>query len=182
MKEEDELEVLVAYKSKSGFTKKYANWIAEELFADVYEASKVTPELLKKYDTLIYGGGLYASSINGLGIVKRNMDILDGKNIVVFATGASPSRSEVVDDVRDKNFSPEEQKNINFFYFRGGFDYDRLTSFDKFIMTLMKWSLKIKQKRTPDEEGMLAAYETPMDFTNKSNVEKLTDFVKANFK
>ena len=182
MQEVGELEVLVAYKSKSGFTKKYANWIAEELFADVYEASNVTPEMLKKYDTIIYGGGIYAASINGLDIVKKNMDILDGKNIVVFATGASPSREEVVSQVRDKNFSLEEQKNIEFFYFQGGFDYDKLTLFDKFIMTLMKWSLKIKQRRTPDEEGMLAAYETPVDFTKKSNVERLTAFVKANFK
>ncbi|KDR95116.1 Protoporphyrinogen IX oxidase, menaquinone-dependent (flavodoxin domain) [Peptoclostridium litorale DSM 5388] len=172
------MEVLVVYKSKSGFTKKYANWIAEELFADVYEVSKVTPKMLKKYDTLIYGGGIYAASINGLDVVKRNMNILNGKNIVVFATGVSPPREEVVEDVKNKNFSHEEQKNIEFFYFRGGFDYDKLNFLDKFIMTLMKWSLKRKKSRTSDEEGMLAAYESPVDFTKKSNVDKLTEFVK----
>ena len=48
----------VIYKSKYGSTKKYAEWIGEELECDVLETGSVSADTLKKYDTIIYGGGL----------------------------------------------------------------------------------------------------------------------------
>ena len=54
---------IIVYKSKYGSTKKYAEWIAEETGYDCVECGKVKTESIKEYDTLIFGGGLYASGI-----------------------------------------------------------------------------------------------------------------------
>ena len=35
------LRTVVIYRSTSGFTKRYAEWIAEELKADLFEARKI---------------------------------------------------------------------------------------------------------------------------------------------
>lgn len=104
------MKTVVIYKSKTGFTKKYAEWIAEELSADIFNASKVNVNTLNKYDTIIYGGSLYAVGIIGVGLIKKNINKLKDKRLVVFATGASPLRDNVINEVINKNFTVDEQK------------------------------------------------------------------------
>lgn len=175
------MKTVIIYKSKTGFVKKYAEWIAEELAADIFEASKITAGILTDYDTVIYGGGLYAVGINGVKLITKNLDKLKGKKIIVFATGASPSREEVISEVRDKNFTCEQQKYIRFFYLRGGFDYSKLKFFNKVLMTLMKWIIKKKRETelTPDERGLLAAFDKPVDFTRKQNIEEIISYANS---
>ena len=140
------MKTIVIYKSKTGFTRKYAEWIAEDLSADTFDISKVTINILTAYDTIIYGGSLYAVGIIGVKLITQNIDKLKDKKIVVFATGASPSREDGINEVIDKNFTQEQQKYIKFFYLRGGFNYSKLNLFDKFLMTLLKWKIKNKKQ------------------------------------
>lgn len=173
---------VVVYRSKSGFAKQYAQWIAEELKADIFEAQDVSAEMLKAYDKIVYGGGLYAVGINGLKLITHNLDQLKGKKIAVFATGATPPRKEDIEKVRDMNFTPLQQKQIGFFYLRGGFDYSKLTLADKVLMNMLKLRIRIK-KRTgqleADETGMLAAYDKPVGFTRKKNTEELIAYINS---
>ena len=127
---------------------------------------------------MIYGGGLYAAGINGVKLITQNFSRLKGKKLIVFATGATPVREETTAEIRNKNISGEQQKHIQFFYLRGGFDYSKLTAFDKVLMTLLKWNLKRKKELTLDEKGMLAAYSTPVDFTKKKYIAELISSVK----
>lgn len=172
------MKTVVVYKSKTGYVKKYAEWIAEELSADLFEGSQITSDMLMTYDTIIYGGGLYAVGINGVKWITQNFEKLKGKKVVVFASGASTSSEKAVSEVRNKNFTSEQQKFIGFFYLRGGFDYSKLKPFDKVLMTLLKWKLKRKTDLAPDERGMLAAYTTPVDFTRKKNIDELISYVR----
>lgn len=167
------MKTVVIFKSKTGFAKKYAEWIAEELDADIFESTKIDISDLQKYDAIIYGGSLYAVGINGVKLITRNLDKLKNKKVIVFATGASPAREEVINEVKNKNFSIEEQEYISFFYMRGGFDFSRLKTIDKILMTVLKWKIKRKKEMTPDEIGMLAIYDKPTDYTSKKNIEAL---------
>jgi len=169
----------VIYKSKTGFSKKYAEWIAEELSADILEASKANVDMFSNYDTVIYGGGLYAVGINGVDLIKKNINKLKGKKVIVFATGASPGREEEISEVKNKNFTTEDQKHIRFFYLRGGFDYSKLKAIDKIMMKLLKWKIKSKKKITPDERGMLSAYDKSVDFTQRKNIKDLISYVSS---
>lgn len=175
------MKAVIIYKSKTGFVKKYAEWIAEDLLADIFEVSKVNLNMLTKYDTVIYGGSLYAVGINGVKFITKNIDKLMGKRIVVFASGASPSSEEVIKEVITHNFTSDQQKHIKFFYLRGGFNYNKLPPFDKVLMTLLKWKIKTKKKKelTSDEIGMLEAYDKPADFTRKSNIEEIVSYVNS---
>lgn len=173
------MKTAVIYKSKTGFVKKYAEWIAKELSADIFEVSKVSINILITYDNVIYGGSLHAVGINGIKLITKNLDKLKDKKVVVFATGASPFREEAINEVRNKNFTFEQQKNIKFFYLRGGFDYSKLGPFDKMLMTLLKWKLKSKKELTPDERGMVFAYDKPVDFTKKRNIDEIISYVTS---
>lgn len=171
------MKTLVIYKSKSGFTKKYAEWIAEVLSADIFPISKIKGKELENYDAVVYGGGLYIIGINGIKFLKKNFDRLKGKKLVVFATGLSPVRDNVLKEVGDRNFTYEQQKYLRFFYLRGGFDFNKLRFIDKILMTLLKIKLNIKKELEPDEKGMLAAYDKPVDFTRQKNIDEIVNYM-----
>jgi len=177
------VKALVIYWSKTGFTEKHAKWIAEELNADLISGKKVEEDMLNEYDMLVFGGSLHAVGINGAQFIKKNIDIIKDKKTAIFATGASPGRKEVIEEVKAKNFSREELSSFRFFYLRGGFDFNRLSFKDKMLMRLMKWKLnkkkKSSEKLTEDEQGMLDAFDNPVDFTDQNNIQELIDYLKS---
>ena len=173
------MKTVVVYKSISGFTKKYAEWIAQELEADLLGVKKIDIKILLKYDNIIYGGSLHAVGISGINIIKNNLNKLRDKNIIIFTTGASSPKESTISEIRNSNFSVEEQKQIQFYYFRGGFDFNKLNFINKILMTLFKWIIKLKRDKTSDEKGMLAAYSKPVDFTKKENIKELLEYVRS---
>lgn len=171
------MKTLVVYRSVTGYTRQIAQWIASDLHADVAAADTVGPARLRDYDCVVFGGRLHAVGIDGLSLIKRNWAQLKDKRVLVFATGASPARSEVLEEVKKKNLTKEQQARIQLFYFRGGFDYARLPLGDKLLMNLLKYKLLRKQRRgtklDPDETGMLNLYERATDFTRKEAIRPL---------
>lgn len=175
------MKIIVVYKTVSGFTKKYAEWITEEFKCDIYSVENVNIDKLLEYDMIIYGGSLHAVGISGVNIIKKNLDKLKNKRLIVFTTGASPLKNGIIDEVKNANFSEKEQEQIKFYYLRGGFDFDKLNFINKVLMTFMKWKIKLtkKEKRTDDEKGMLSAFDKPKDFTKKERLKDLFDYVSS---
>ena len=136
------MKTVVIYKSKTGFTKKYAKLIAEDLSADIFEVSDVNIHNLTTYDNIIYGESLHAIGIIGVKLITQNIKKFKDKKVVAFATGASPSSNNVINEVIDKNFTSEQQKYIKFFYLRGGFNYSKLNFLDKILMSLLKFKIE----------------------------------------
>ncbi|MDA3886244.1 MAG: flavodoxin [Candidatus Delongbacteria bacterium] len=166
---------MVIYKSRSGFVKKYAEWISEELSADLKDYSQVSINDLSKYKTIIYGGGIYVSGINGIKLIMDNLDKLEEKKIIIFATGASTGKPEDIDNIKRKNFTYDQLKIIKFFYLRGGFDFKKLKFPYTVVMRLMKWKLRRQELLTADEQGMLDSFDEPTDFTSKENIKELIE-------
>jgi len=175
------MKTVVIYKTTSGFTKRYSDWIAEGLKADIFPHSGTTLEKLLGYDLIIYGGSLHATGVSGVDLIKKNLPKLLGKNIIVFATGASPYSKRVEEEVRDRNFTAEEQKRLRFFYLRGGYDHSKLDLKNRLLMDLLRFKILMrpKGKRTPDEVGMLAAFKHPMDAARKENLKALLEYARS---
>ncbi|MDF2486458.1 MAG: flavodoxin [Herbinix sp.] len=164
---------VVVYRSKTGFTKNYACWLAKRFNCTLLEGSKVSGKELSDYDTIIYGGGLYASGISGIKLITKNFEQLKDKRIIVFAVGASPSHKGIAEELLNTNIPREQQDKIEFFYLRGGFDYTRLSPFYRVLMQLKKIQLKKVKKPDADTKGMLASYDHPLDFTNEKHLEPI---------
>ena len=171
------MNAIVIYKSKSGFAKKYADMIGKELSVPIKSLGNIKPDDLTEYDTIIYGGGLYISGINGLKTLMKDYVDFNEKRIVVFACGATPNRKRDIDAVIDVNLTKLQQEHIKVFYMRGGFDFSKLGFVDKILMSLLKLKIKSKKNPTPDEMGMLASYSKPMDFTKEANIRELIEYL-----
>lgn len=172
---------IILYKSKTGFTEKYANWLAQELECPRINLNNFEEKDLSPYDSIIYAGGLYAVGINGLDNILKSFKKYKNKKLIVIGIGVTPPRSEDIKSIVENNFNEKEQKEIKFFYLRGGFDYNKLSGFDKVLMTLLKWKILLKRKKTADERGMLNAYEKPLDFSEKENLKEIVEFFNKNY-
>ena len=68
------MKTIVIYNSQTGFTKRYAEWIAQESGADCFELSTAKKKNLDEYDAIIYGGWACAGSISKIGWFKGNIN------------------------------------------------------------------------------------------------------------
>ena len=54
---------IILYQSKYGATQKYAQWLSEETGFPCIETKRAQISDVRQYDTIILGGGIYASEI-----------------------------------------------------------------------------------------------------------------------
>ena len=91
---------LIVYSSPYGTTKKYAEWIAEELNGDIYLINNFNQNILNNYDTIIIGSGLYAGKIKGIDIIIKNYETIKTKKLLIFTCGlADYSKTEHKDAI-----------------------------------------------------------------------------------
>jgi menaquinone-dependent protoporphyrinogen IX oxidase len=172
---------VVVYKSKYGHTEKYAEWIANELDADLFNYKEIKIEKLVAYDTIIFGGGLYASGFNGISLLTRNFGALKDENLVIFTVGlASTDDKEIFRPIIEKNFTEEMRKKMQFFHLRGGIDYKNLSLLHKMMMAMLK---RVVAKKKPedlseDDKMMLATYGDKVDLSDIKTIEPLVSYVK----
>ena len=173
--------IVVVYESKYGSTKKYAQWISEEMKADLFEKSEISSSKLKEYDTIVYGGGLYASGIAGVSMITRNYEILKDKRIIVYTVGvASTDRKEVFIPIIEKNFSKEMEGNITFFHLRGSLDFKKLGLVHKSMMAMLKVVIlkKNANELSDDDKQLLETYGGKVDFVDKNTLGPLFLFLR----
>nr|WP_300093802.1 flavodoxin domain-containing protein [Sedimentibacter sp.] len=172
--------VAVIFKTKYGHTKKYAEWISQELKCDLFEQSEVSAEKMLEYDTLVYGGGLYASGILGIELITKNFSSLKDKILIVFTVGlADPEIKSQFEPIIQKNFTDEMQKSINIFHLRGGINYKELGIVHKAMMAALKSSVKKKDELTDEDRLMLETYGDQVEFSDKKTIEPLISFVRS---
>lgn len=166
---------LIIYKSKTGYTEKYAKWIASETDSEIFRLKDVDIDIVKDYDIVVYCGGIYAGGILGFSFIKKNFKKLENKKIIVVAVGATIKKEDAVKEVKNKNLLPEMENQIEFFLLRGGLNYKKMNFFDKVLMFLLLQSKKIKSKNKLDEEskGLIANYGKTVDFTDKKSIKPI---------
>ena len=178
IREETEMKkVLLVYKSNTGFTKKYTQWIQEELNCTTMELKNAHASEIMKYDIIIYGGGMHANKINGIKFIKDNLELLKDKHLIVFATGATPASA--IDEV--KGFERENipsGSNIPFFYFQSGMNYRDMTMSDKMMMTCLKLALKFKKDKDSAEQGTMNAIRDSYDHSKPVSIKPLVQYVQ----
>lgn len=170
----------VIYKTKYGSTRRYAEWISEALNCDLFESSKFNIDKLADYDTIIYGGGLYASGINGIDFITKNFNKLKNKKLIVFTVGlADPNIKSQFTPIINKNFTEEMLERMKIFHLRGGIDYKRLGLIHKSMMAMLKRMVKSKKEEelTDEDRMMIETYGEVVDFTEKASIEPILAFV-----
>ena len=145
------MKAIVTYNSKTGFTQKYAEWIAEALNCKALSAAEL--KNVSEYDLVIHGGWIMGGMISGFENIKK----LNPHKLVAFGVGFTKDDNYVA-TVKETNHTGD----IPTCYFQGGMNPSKMGFFGKFIV-------KKKKKNKPTYE----------DLTNREAIQALVDYVKG---
>lgn len=171
---------VILYQSKYGATKKYADWLSEKTGFCCIETKKAKADKIADYDVIVLGGGIYASGIAGISFLKKNIDALKGKKIVVFCCGASPYEEKAFQEIVRYNMK-DKLSSVPCFYCRGAWDMDSMTFKDRTLCNMLR---KVVSKKDPDEyeiweKALMAADDKKCDWTDKEYLNPILDFINS---
>ena len=174
------MKTIVIYKTKYGSTKTYAEWIAEELGCDAVDVKSVKIDDLLCYDTIIYGGGLYAEVINGVSIITKNIEKLKDKKIIIYTTGITPA--DVTDyyngEVLERNFKNGVPENIKIFNFLGKMILDELTPVHRAALVSLKKIMSAKKNPSDMVKLLIDLCDADGDFSDRNSIAPLVEYAK----
>ncbi len=172
------MKTIVIYKTKYGSTKAYAEWIAEALDCCAVDAKTVKSADLAEYDTIIYGGGLYAEVINGVTLITKNIEKLRDKKIIVFTTGITPMDCRDYYDtyVIEKNFKTGVPENIKLFNYPGKMVTNELSLVHRTALKTLKKIMSDKENPTEMEKLLVELCDADGDFSDKTLINELVEY------
>ena len=170
---------IVVYKSKTGFTKRYAEWIVEELKCDISPYENISREMIAEYDVVIYGSRIHAGRVDGLKKIKELVEKADRPKLMVFATGGTPSAVEdAIRGIWKASFSEEELQKTPHFYMQSGLNYEKMGRGDRLIMKTLARVLNRKKDKTSDEVGCEQAIGDSYDISSRKHIFPLVQCVQ----
>ena len=172
------MKTIVIYNSQTGFTKRYARWIAEAAGADCLELSAAKRRSLESYDAIVFGGWACAGSIKKLGWFKENIEKWADKKLIAFCVGASPIDNPEVEQSLKQNFKEPELKKVNIFYCPGGLNYEKMPASSRLMMKMFIKMLKAKKDKTEAEREMIKMISASYDISDKKYVEPILQYLK----
>lgn len=172
---------IILYQSKYGSTKRYAQWLQEITGFDLIETKKADIKKVMNYNMIILGGGVYASGILGFSFIKKNIDTLKNKKIVVFCVGASPYDEKAYNQVKEMHFK-NKLKDIPLFYCRGAWDMENMSMIDR---NLCKMLQKAVSRQNPDtyepwQKALMCVGKDKCDWTDKEYLNPLIKYIEEN--
>lgn len=167
------MKTIVIYNSQTGFTKRYAEWIADAAGADCLELSAAKKKDLSPYEAIIFGGWARAGRISKIRWFKENIDKWAGKKLIAFCVGGSPMDNPEIEQALKQNFKESEWEKINIFYCPGGFNYKKMSASSKLMMKLFTKMLNSKKDKTEAEQEMIKMISTSYDLSDKKYIEPI---------
>ena len=173
-----QMKTIVIYNSQTGFTKRYAEWIAEETGADCLALSAAKKKDLAIYEAIIFGSWACGGSISKINWFKGNIDKWAGKKLIVFCVGASPIDNPEIDIALNRNFHEPERKKVKLFYCPGGINYAKMPAPSKLMMKMFVKMLAAKKDKTETEQVMADMISSSYDISDKKYMEPILEYLK----
>lgn len=148
---------IVIYRSKTGFSQQYAQWLAEELHCKALPFRERKKENLEEYDVIILTGGLYAGQMAGLNWLKKQLPSLRGKRIAAVAVGCAPAGFPGQPESMNTLFGGTPE--IQGFYCQGGLDYEHMGAADRAMMAALRAVLKRQEGKQEMLEGISRSFD-----------------------
>ncbi len=165
-------ETIIIYSSKTGFSQRYAQWLAEELSCQALPFRDRKNVSLAAYRTVILIGGLYAGQMSGLGWLQKQLPSLADRRVAAIAVGCAPMGNPGLPESMAKLFG--DAPRIKGFYCQGGLDYEHMSAVHRAMMAALRAALK----RKPEMAEMLAGISRSFDGAKREYLAPAVQWAK----
>ena len=160
---------IVVYRSSSGSTKQYAEWIAEETGYALHD-SRDPAITWEGAETVVIGCPIIANRPALSGWIAKKWDRMKGKRVVLFTTSGADPADEPVNEWIDKALPDSVRSGMKVFPLPGRFDYARLKGAGK---AMIWFAANVLQNK--DVKNQI---QNPVDGVAKENLAELIEYVK----
>lgn len=167
-------DILIVYKSVTGFTREYAESAAAALGCPCLPLSKASVHSVPAGGTLVFGGRLHGGKIDGLAPALKLRAASGARRLVVFATGASPDGyGEVVSQMWENNLGPGLLNNVPHFYLPAGLRYEKMGPVDRLMMRGLKSFMARKKDKSEYERALERMISSSYDISAPEYLEPM---------
>ena len=169
------MKTLILYCSSTGSTQKYAEEIASATHADILPAKKFKKKMIKDYDTIVFGGWVMGSKIQGIDQFLQLWDYMSEKNVIVFSVGMSFPTKQARDDLISANLL--DMYHLRYYMLRGNFEFNKLKFPYSFLFKNSLRMIANNPEATPDQKALLAIKDTPLIYHDEEGLNKIISIV-----
>ena len=172
------MKTLVIYTSQTGFTKKYAKWMAESMNADLFDVKDVQKKensFFDEYDAIVYAGWFMAEKIAKVNWFLDKAQNWKDKQLAVVGVGGSPNEEQAAKTETSKVLTEEQSKYIKAFYCQGGFNYEKMSLPSRLMMKAYANSLKKSKNEKTREMGNLVDHS--FDMSDRKFIEPVVEYI-----
>lgn len=174
------MNTILVYKSVSGFTERYARYIAREVNCRMLPWKEADASAVSGCDILIYGSRLHASRLDGLGKARKLYAQSGARRFVVFATGGMPnSAADTIEEMWRGNLTPEEMEAVPHFYMQAGICYERLGWLDRTVMKMAAGMMAKQAAKNPAAAESAQALQASYDIADRQYIEPLVACIRG---
>lgn len=173
---------LVLYGSNYGYTRSYAEWIAEDMRGRALPLEDATEREISEADLVVIGQSDYAGKLTGADQVGAIADALSSKKLAYFTVSFSGDVSqpkEKLYDVIAKNLGGAYRDGAPTAHFRGGMDYSILSRSHRTAMMGVKTFLKTKPHKSETDRQMIECYGGSADYRDRSSITPFVQRLKT---
>ena len=176
------MKTLVIYTSQTGFTRRYAEWLADRTNADILEikeAQKKDAVFFSGYDAIASGGWAMAGKVVRAGWFLDRAAEWKDKRLAVFCVGASPNDNPDLNTVLHNMLTDEQRRYIRAFYCQGGLRYEKMKMPSKMMMKMFSAAMNKKKGKTESEKKMAEMISGSYDISDKSYIEPIAEYLRT---
>lgn len=177
----EKMRTIIVYASQTGFTKRYAQWLAEALDGDVLplaEAKKQNSQYFEGYDAIIYGGWAMGGKVVNCEWFKQGIPSWKGKRLAIFCVGASPNDTPDVENAMKAVLTEEEKKYAKAFYCQGGLDYEKMKLSSRLAMKAFATMVRNKKNPTEMEKEMGEMISHSYDISDRKFILPIVAYIE----
>ena len=174
------MKTLIIYTSQTGFTKKYADWLAQKTggdLLDLKDAQKKNDAFFEGFEAIVYGGWVMAASVVKVKWFLNRAASWKGKKLAIYCVGGSPNDNPDVEVMLKNMLNDEQREYIRAFYCQGGFNYERMNAPSRLAMKMFVSALKKKKDPTEEEKIMTEMVAKSYDISDEKYLEPLIEYL-----
>lgn len=170
------MKTLVIYESKYGSTEKYASDIASRVEGDLLPFKKVKWKNLDQYEIVVFGSYVRGGNIQKINEFLSHWNALEGKAVLVFATGMAMPSKEGRENLIEQNVLGDY--HLRFYQFRGTFDFSKLKFPDNFMFNKSISLMASHPELGGNGQDLSFLKDNPIVVYDSEKVEKVVDVIQ----
>lgn len=167
---------IIVYCSKTGFTKRYAQWLQESLGCSCIPWEEVQTVDLGSYDTVIFASWIHAGKIQRLSWFLSQP--LKAASKIVLVTGAAAPDNQETRRTLEANFKDCQQEEYKAFYLQSGLCYEKMGWKDRLMMKAFSKMLDRMKEKDGTKKEMAGLVKNSFDYSKRENLQPVIEYVE----